>query len=111
MAEKIIKLPNIMALSILRITNSVLAVILSLFCFISGQAAKVAGSSGVTSVSIVDVLVEPDYGVTPLYGVVEYGMPWAEFIIDGSVKALSDENPIENTKITVMDESKTLVLA
>lgn len=120
MAEKIIQLPGSSMRLALKMLNIVLAVVISLFCFITGQNSKNQSGKPVSLSRLAGTLVkgtagEPEYGTLPLYGIVEppvakYGIPFAEFIFTGNVKTTGDKRPIKNIKITLQDTAQKATL-
>lgn len=51
----------------------------------------------------------PLYGIAPLYGVPEYGMPYAEFNINGKVKSSSTQVTIPGIKVSALDENLNIL--
>lgn len=44
-----------------------------------------------------------DWGVTPVYGVAEYGMPYASYRVMGTVRARGSLEPLPGIKLTISD--------
>jgi putative lipoprotein (rSAM/lipoprotein system) len=86
--------------SVLRVMNAAMAVVLSLFCFVTGQTRRAADNSTTSSVIEPDAFAPPLYGIDPLYGpIAEYGMPSADYRFMGTVAAQSDSSGIADAKV------------
>ncbi len=116
MARKIAKIPNRMEFGILKLLNYTITIVLFLFCIVSGQTQK-SQENGNSAKSIIGASISlfqevaPDYGVTPLYGVipVEYGVIYTEYIVNGNILSNSNEKAIENIKVTLRDTTNDFV--
>jgi putative lipoprotein (rSAM/lipoprotein system) len=112
MAEKIKKIPNRTFIGMLKFLNALMALVLGIFCFATGQTPKAAAGSGISGTGqIIDTLT-PDYGVQPLYGVipVEYGVPYTEYKVDGSIGHSSEEEPVEGLQDSISYPEQEVVL-
>jgi putative lipoprotein (rSAM/lipoprotein system) len=112
MAKKIIRLPGHMSRSLLRLASAGVAFLFTLFIYASGQVTQ-ATSQGKTalakagsgnSLQSLDSIM-PAYGVIgPLYGIIgEYGMPYAEFSVKGTIRSSFDGAKLEGVEVIVKD--------
>jgi len=116
MARKIMRLPGQASRAMLQLISGIITFIFVLFTYVSGQApeqgkqslpksmAGLAAAAG-DPVVLYGIIPAPLYGISPLYGVVEYGMPYADFSIKGVIRSQSGLDPVKEIKIMLKDTS------
>jgi putative lipoprotein (rSAM/lipoprotein system) len=114
MAKKIIRLPGRMSLMLLRLVGTAITFLFTFFVYASGQVVQAtasgrstAGQAGMAKVAKLDsTTISPLYGIAPAYGIVEYGpveIPYAHFMIRGTIKSLAENAPVKNAKVVLQD--------
>jgi putative lipoprotein (rSAM/lipoprotein system) len=126
MAKKMTKLPSHLSRMFLRLMSAACAFTFTFFVYATGQviqsdagSGSVKAASGLSKVSQDSlILVSPDYGVIPMYGIMApaygviplYGVPYADFTVKGTIKSENNQLGLANIKVTLEDTtSKTVV--
>jgi hypothetical protein len=124
MAKKILLVQQSFYRFLLKSVNFAITLVLALVCYVTGQVPKSqehdsdsdsksnAKASFLARISAAFDDPAPLYGVEPLYGpVMEYGMPYARFVFNGSVFSAVDSLPVKGANITLTDPATKEVLA
>lgn len=119
MAKKLIRLPWQASRWMLRLIGVMVTFVFTFFVYASGQVIQSAGLGksnakvGVDSESLSNdtlIKVVPAYGIAPMYGIAEYGMPYATFSIKGKIRAEGSDVAIPNIKVSVTDTSTKQII-
>ena len=117
MAKKLIRFPGQASRWLLRLIGVMVTFVFTSFVYTSGQVIQSAGLGksnakfGSSSVTTPIDSIIPAYGVIgPMYGIVEYGMPWANFSIKGKIRAEGSGAGIPNIKVSATDTSNKIVI-
>jgi putative lipoprotein (rSAM/lipoprotein system) len=118
MARHIARVPGHFSRAFFKSLSVIITFIVSLVTYATGQA-PIAGSDGQPSTTPLKSFVSamqsgPDdpvleYGIQPLYGVVDYGMPYAKFAIKGHIRTSEAGEPIEQIQVTLQDTLTNIV--
>jgi len=117
MAKKLIRFPGQASRWLLRLIGVMVTFVFTFFVYTSGQVMQSAGLGksnakfGLSSVAAPIDSIMTSYGIIgPMYGIAEYGIPWANFSIKGKIRAEGSGVGIPNIKVSATDTLNKIVI-
>ncbi len=118
MARHIARVPGHFSRTFFKGLSIIITFIVSLVTYATGQAPITSGEEQASSSPLKSFMAavqntsgDPvmEYGIQPLYGVVDYGMPYAKFSIKGHIRTGDAQEPIKNIQVTLRDTASDIV--